>query len=102
MDVYKKSYDTSEGFGNPTEWRNNFFERLGVDKAREILGQDDPLTLLGVTSTKPTWEQICKAYRKLVLACHPDRNPDNPEECAEKIKKVNAAFEVLENRYGPK
>jgi hypothetical protein len=100
MDVYKKTYDTSEGHGNPAEWRNNFFERLGIDKAKEVLGADDPLTLLGITCLMPSWEQICKAYRKLILQCHPDRNLTDVEECLQKAKKVNAAMEILENRYG--
>jgi len=39
-------------------------------------------------------EQIKKAYRKLVLQFHPDRNP-NSKEAEAKIRDINAAYEVI-------
>jgi len=53
----------------------------------------DYYELLGVSRTA-TEQEIKKAYRKLALKYHPDRNPDNPE-AEEKFKQASEAYEVL-------
>ena len=40
-------------------------------------------------------DDIKKAYRKLVLKYHPDRNKDNETESTEKFKEVQTAYEIL-------
>ncbi|KAG9348043.1 hypothetical protein JZ751_004063 [Albula glossodonta] len=40
-------------------------------------------------------EDIKKAYRKLALKWHPDKNPNNKEEAERRFKELAEAFEVL-------
>jgi len=49
--------------------------------------------ILGVPETANA-EEIKKAYRKLSLKYHPDKNPGKPE-CIEMFQKVSEAFDIL-------
>lgn len=42
-----------------------------------------------------TKTDIKKAYRKLALRWHPDKNPSNTEEASKKFKQISEAYEVL-------
>lgn len=53
----------------------------------------DYYELLQIARTA-TDEEIKKAYRKLALQCHPDRNPGN-KEAEEKFKQISEAYEIL-------
>jgi molecular chaperone DnaJ len=55
----------------------------------------DYYEVLGVEKTAGK-EDIKKAYRKLAMQYHPDRNRDNPE-ALEKFKEATEAYEVLSN-----
>ena len=55
--------------------KRDYYEVLGVDKGADL-------------------ETIKKAYRKMAMKYHPDRNPDN-KEAEEKFKEVGEAYEVL-------
>ena len=57
------------------ENKRDYYEVLGVQKGASA-------------------EDIKKAYRKLALKYHPDRNPDN-KEAEEKFKEAAEAYEVL-------
>jgi len=50
-------------------------------------------SILGV-DRESTPEQIRRAYRKLALRHHPDKNPDDPT-AAERFREISAAYNVL-------
>lgn len=56
----------------------------------------DYYKILGVEKDA-TQEEIKKAYRKLALKYHPDRNPDN-KQSEEKFKEITEANEVLSDQ----
>ena len=55
----------------------------------------DYYEVLGVTKTS-TPEEIKKAYRKMAMKYHPDRNPGD-KEAEEKFKEAAEAYDVLSN-----
>jgi len=54
----------------------------------------DYYQILGVPRNA-TKEQIKKAYRKMAMQYHPDRNPGKEKWANEKFKEINEAFGVL-------
>lgn len=52
--------------------------------------------ILGVSKTA-TADEIKKAYRKLAMNFHPDKNPNN-KEAEEKFKKISEAYAVLSDQ----
>lgn len=55
---------------------------------------DDYYEVLGVEKDA-TLAQIKKAYKKLAIKWHPDKNPNDQERAAEMFKNVAEAYEVL-------
>ena len=55
---------------------------------------DDYYKVLGVERNAST-DDIKKAYRRLALKYHPDRNPSDKKNAEEKFKKISEAYAVL-------
>ncbi len=55
----------------------------------------DYYKILGVNKSASA-DEIKKAYRKLALQYHPDKNPGN-KESEKKFKEINAAYDVLKD-----
>jgi len=97
MDGYK-TYDTSGGFGSASEWKQAFNKRMSLDEAENILGANDPLTVLGLKANA-TLEQITKAFRKLAMLHHPDKNVGKEREANEKMQQLLAAYTLAKKRF---
>jgi molecular chaperone DnaJ len=59
----------------------------------EAMAKRDYYEVLGVNRDAPE-EELKKAYRKLAMKWHPDRNPDNPK-AEEHFKEAKEAYEIL-------
>ena len=57
------------------------------------MSKRDYYEILGVSKDSSEAE-VKKAYRRVAMKNHPDRNPDN-KEAEDKFKEANEAFEVL-------
>lgn len=59
------------------------------------MAKRDFYDILGVSKSASA-EEIKKAYRKIAIKYHPDKNPDN-KEAEEKFKEAAEAYDVLSN-----
>jgi molecular chaperone DnaJ len=55
--------------------------------------QKDPYSVLGVPKTA-TQDEVKKAYRKLAMQYHPDKNKGD-KKAEEKFKELSAAYEII-------
>ena len=60
------------------------------------MSKRDFYEVLGV-GRQATDADIKKAYRKMAMKHHPERNPDN-KDAEEKFKEVQKAYEILSDR----
>ncbi|GLT76072.1 hypothetical protein SLA2020_477530 [Shorea laevis] len=67
---------------------------MRAEKALKMSQRKDWYKILGVSKTASISE-IKRAYKKLALQWHPDKNVDNREEAEAKFREIAAAYEVL-------
>ncbi|KAM7537054.1 hypothetical protein Aperf_G00000076451 [Anoplocephala perfoliata] len=66
----------------------------GLRDPRKLSTKGESLyELLGIPKNSSP-EEIRRAYRKLALKCHPDKNPNDPKAC-EKFAEINRANVIL-------
>ncbi|KII84729.1 hypothetical protein PLICRDRAFT_146200 [Plicaturopsis crispa FD-325 SS-3] len=125
QDVLSHAFYPSQVPGSSTGRSNSASERpqsfsggaggaqTGMRKGRKIGTQDRPLEtgyydILGV-SINATADEVKKAYRRLAIKHHPDKNPDDPL-AEERFKEIAIAYQTLSdpalrkkyNEFGPK
>lgn len=72
---------------------------MSLDEANTYLKDQSPYDILEVASNS-NWEMVKKAFRKMAMKWHPDKNPDNITEAEEKMKKILAAYTIIKNIVG--
>ncbi|PIN23378.1 Molecular chaperone (DnaJ superfamily) [Handroanthus impetiginosus] len=73
---------------------------MRAERSLKLSQRKDWYKILGVSKTA-SMSEIKKAYKKLALQWHPDKNVDNSEEAEAKFREIAAAYEILgdeENR----
>lgn len=96
LDGYKTYDPKVEGYGSSSEWKGAFNERMGMDAAKKVVGDDSPHGILGLEKNA-TWDAVKKAYRSLAMKHHPDKG-GKPED----FRKIQGAYEMLEWIYSRK
>ena len=90
-------YDTSYGFGDPSEWAAAFKYRMGVDAAKTAVGNDNPYSILGL-EVLATWTQIRNSWKQRVRTCHPDIVGN--DSLRSRFEKIQGAYELLAHQFG--
>jgi curved DNA-binding protein CbpA len=65
-----------------------------MPRVRPLTSDLDPYHILDV-GRDATAEQIRRAYRRMLLKAHPDKNPERPEWSERRVRELLQAFEIL-------
>lgn len=92
-------YGTYEGpRGSTEQWRAAFREAMSPEEAEQIIGDDSPWGILGI-SHGASADEIKRAWRKKALEFHPDRHPADKKEWAQaEFIRCQAAYVKLGGR----
>ena len=71
--------------------------RLPGGQCKPNIKSDDFYEVLGVPR-KASEAEISKAYKRLALKYHPDKNPENRAQAEEDFKRVSEAYDVLRDK----
>jgi DnaJ-class molecular chaperone len=98
MEGYKRYDPSEEGFGSSYQWKRSFHHRMSKEEAETIIEEEssDPYDILGVTR-RSSQSEIKKAFYRLAMKWHPDRNPDRIELATKNMQLINAAYSILMN-----
>lgn len=67
---------------------------MRAEKLLKLSQRKDWYKILGISKTA-SMSEIKKAYKKLALQWHPDKNVDNREEAEAQFREIAAAYEVI-------
>lgn len=91
-----KTYDTSNGYGSPEDWRKALKDRINQNEEG-----DEDYKLLDVLQNVSD-KSLKMAYRKKMRQWHPDNNPDNIEEAVAMSQSIISAYERIKAMRGIK
>jgi hypothetical protein len=84
-EVVYKTYDDSNGRGNPDQWRETFSSlTVKNENWHGVLGLEE----------SASWESIKAAYRRLVMEKHPDLGGSEKE-----FHQIQEAYEALKEHH---
>jgi molecular chaperone DnaJ len=61
------------------------------------MSMKDYYLVLGINKDA-SQEEIKRAFRRLALRYHPDRNPQDQKQVEERFKEINEAYQVLSDK----
>lgn len=92
LKIFRQAYEAAPDDGEDARKAKNKYQEAEV--ALKQSKEKNYYKILGISRTA-TKQDIKKAYRKLAMEWHPDKNLDNKEEAELKFQDISEANEVL-------
>jgi hypothetical protein len=91
-------YESHRGpWGNSGQWRAAFREAMSPDEAKVLVGDESPWSILDLAYGASRGE-IKRAWHKMAMKWHPDRNKGDEKQATEQFKRCKAAYLTLMGR----